>query len=181
MSKITPQIKTSVFLGISLDGYIAGPDNDLSWLSVVETDPPEDTGYNALMASVDVLVMGRNTYDTVLTFGFWPYEGKQVVVLTSRPFTPLYGETAFNGSLDALLPQLAQQGSKHAYLDGGNVVRQALQNQLVDALTLSFVPVTLGKGIHLFEGDMPMHQWQLQSSTAFPSGLLQGCYIKRCV
>lgn len=172
-------IKTSVFLGISLDGYIAGPDNDLSWLSVVETDPPEDTGYNALMASVDVLVMGRNTYDTVLTFGFWPYEGKQVVVLTSRPFTPLYGETGFNGSLDTLLSELAERGCKHAYLDGGNVVRQALQSHLVDELTLSFVPVTLGKGVRLFEGDMSLGNWKLKSHQAFPSGLLQGCYSKR--
>jgi len=172
-------IKTSVFLGISLDGYIAGENNDLSWLSVVETDPPEDTGYVSLMADIDVLVMGRNTYDTVLGFGFWPYEGKRVVVLTSRPFEPQYGETAFNGTMPDLLASLAQQGCKHAYLDGGNVVRQALQHNLVDHLTLSLVPVTLGKGTRLFDGAMPMHQWQLQGSAAFPSGLLQGRYSKR--
>ena len=169
-------IKVSVFLGISLDGYIAGADNDLSWLSVVETDPPEDTGYNALMAGIDVLVMGRNTYETVLTFGFWPYEGKQVVVLTSRPLAPLHGETSFNGSLRELLTELSAHGLKHVYLDGGNVVRQGLQQQLVDELTLSWVPVTIGKGVRLFEGDMSMSQWKLTSHQAFPSGLLQGRY-----
>ena len=169
-------IKVSVFLGISLDGYIAGADNDLSWLSVVETDPPEDTGYNALMADIDVMVMGRNTYETVLTFGFWPYEGKQVVVLTSRPLSPLHGETSFNGSLRDLLAELVGRGLKHVYLDGGNVVRQGLQQQLVDELTLSWVPVTIGKGVRLFDGDMSMSQWKLASHQAFPSGLLQGRY-----
>ena len=169
-------IKVSVFLGISLDGYIAGADNDLSWLSVVETDPPEDTGYNALMAGIDVLVMGRNTYETVLTFGFWPYEGKQVVVLTSRPLAPLHGETSFNGSLRELLTELSAHGLKHVYLDGGNVVRQGLQQQLVDELTLSWVPVTIGKGVRLFEGDMSMSQWKLTGQQAFPSGLLQARY-----
>lgn len=173
------KIKVSVFLGLSLDGFIAGPDNDLSWLSVVETDPPEDTGYNALMASVDVLVMGRNTYDTVLTFGFWPYEGKQVVVLTSRPFTPVQNETSFNGSLSDLLGGLEQRGCKHVYLDGGNVVRQGLQQKLVDELTLSWVPVTLGKGIRLFDGDMSLTNWKLNSHQAFPSGLLQGNYHRK--
>lgn len=173
---MSDKIKVSVFLGISLDGYIAGSDNDLSWLSVVETDPPEDTGYNALMADVDVLVMGRNTYDTVLTFGFWPYEGKQVVVLTSCPLTPLYGETSFNGTLSDLLPELFARDLQHIYLDGGNVVRQGLQQQLVDELTLSWVPATIGKGVRLFEGDMSMNQWKLTSHQAFPSGLLQGRY-----
>ena len=173
---MSDEIKVSVFLGISLDGYIAGPDNDLSWLSIVETDPPEDTGYNALMANVDVLVMGRNTYDTVLTFGFWPYEGKQVVVLTSRPLTPLYGETSFNGTLSDLLPALATRGLKHVYLDGGNVVRQGLQQQLVDELTLSWVPATIGKGVRLFEGDMSMSQWKLTGQQGFPSGLVQARY-----
>lgn len=170
------KIKVSVFLGISLDGYIAGPDNDLSWLSAVETDPPEDTGYNALMADIDVLVMGRNTYDTVLTFDFWPYEGKQVVVLTGRPLTPQHGETVFNGALSDLLTELTNRGHKHVYLDGGHVVRQGLHQQLVDALTLNWVPVTIGKGVRLFDGDISMSRWKLASHRAFPSGLLQGRY-----
>ncbi len=176
---MSDRIKTSVFLGISLDGYIAGADNDLSWLSVVETDPPEDTGYNALMAETDVLVMGRNTYDTVLTFGFWPYEGKHVVVLTSRPLTPLYGEATFSGALTDLFAQLHKDGFKHIYLDGGNVVRQALQQQLADTLTLNWVPVTIGNGVRLFDGAMPADQWQLAGSQAFPSGLLQARYLRR--
>ena len=74
--------RVSVFLGVSLDGYIAGESDDLSWLSIVQTDPPEDTGYEALMREVDVLVLGRNTYEKVLTFGDWPYHGKRVIALT---------------------------------------------------------------------------------------------------
>ncbi|MBX8824786.1 dihydrofolate reductase family protein [Ochrobactrum sp. SFR4] len=100
----------------------------------------------------------------------------QVVVLTSRPLAPLYGETSFNSTLGDLLPELSARGLRHVCLDGGNVVRQDLQQQLADELTLSWIPATTGKGVRLFEGDMSLNQWKLTGHQAFPSGLLQGRY-----
>ncbi len=166
-----------VFLGVSLDGFIAGPGGDLAWLSIVETSPPEDTGHEALMARLDTVVVGRGTYDAMLGFPRWPMQGKRVVVLTRRPIAPANGETAFAGPLGELVDALGRQGSRSIYLDGGNAVRQGLRAGLVDELTLSWVPMTLGEGVPLFGPDVPRAAWKAVRSRAFPSGLVQATYV----
>lgn len=176
---MTTPLRVSVFLGLSLDGYIARDDHGLDWLGLVHTDPPEDTGYAALMASVDTLVVGRSTYDTALAFPEWPFGGKRVVVLTRRPLEPRHGEEAHEGSLADLVGRLANEGHRHVYLDGGNVVRQGLRAGLVTDLTLSWVPFVLGSGIALFERGLPERAWRLAASRAFPSGLVQATYEPR--
>jgi dihydrofolate reductase len=170
-------LKITVFLGLSLDGYIAGPHNELDWLNCCQTDPPEDSGFHDLINSIDCMIMGRNTYDTVLPFNQWPYEGKRVVILTSREATSKYGETFYSGSLPDLIKELKEEGIKHIYLDGGNVVRQGLQANLVDEMTLSWIPIILGKGIPLFDSTLSRSRWKLKSSQSFASGLMQTTYI----
>jgi dihydrofolate reductase len=169
--------RISIFLAVSLDGYIAGENNDLAWLMEYSGDTPESTGYTALMDSVDTMVFGRNTYDVVLPFDPWPYAGKKIFVLTRRPLMPKYGEEAYNGPLDALLPLLVQRGGRHVYLDGGDAARQGLALGVVDELTLSWIPIILGKGVPLFSKGLPLRHWRLQSSRALPSGILQGKYV----
>lgn len=172
-----PRPRVSVFLGMSLDGFIARKNNELDFLSIVETNPPEDTGYNAFFASVDVLIMGRKTYDVVMGFANWPYEDKRLIVLTSQSLQAQHGEEFYNGPLSALLDQLDAEGVQHVYLDGGTTVRQGLIAGVVDDLTLSWVPILIGSGISLFDDtistDIPL---QLVSSRAFPSGLVQTVY-----
>lgn len=172
-------LRVTAFLGLSLDGYIARDDHRLDWLELVQTDPPEDTGYSALMASVDALVIGRSTYEVVTSFPEWPYVGKHVVVLTHRPLEAQHGEEAFQGDLVELLEQLAHTGYRHIYLDGGDVVRQGLQAGAVNDLTLSWVPIVLGSGISLFKRGLPEREWLLKKSRAFPSGLVQATYEVR--
>jgi dihydrofolate reductase len=172
-----PQPRVSVFLALSLDGYIAREDGSLDWLSVVQTDPPEDTGYEAFMASVDVLLVGRHTYETAVTIAPWPYQGKRVVVLTSRPAEARHGETFVQGSLPAVVQQLGADGVHRIYLDGGATIRQGLQAGIVTDITLSWAPLLLGSGIPLFAPGLPETQWRLASSRAFPSGLLQTTYV----
>ncbi len=167
----------SVFLAVSLDGFIAGEGGDLSWLSPYASDPPEATGYAALMRETDAMVMGRNTYDAVLGFGPWPYEGKRVVVLTGRELRPRHGEERADVPLHALLRDLGKAGHRHVYLDGGAVVRDGLRAGLVDSLTLSRVPVVLGKGIALFDQDLPRATWRMHSTRSLPSGLVQTRYL----
>jgi dihydrofolate reductase len=171
------KIRVHVFLGLSLDGYIAGPNNELDWLNTFQTDPPEDAGFHDLLNKIDCLVMGRNTYDTVLPYGIWPYEGKRVVILTSREARSRYGESFYSGSLVDLFTQLEADGIKSVYLDGGKAVRQGLEANLVDELTLSWLPIILGKGIPLFTDSLPQSLWKLSSSRSFPSGLLQVTYV----
>ncbi|WP_027482961.1 dihydrofolate reductase family protein [Deinococcus pimensis] len=174
-----PALRVSVFLGLSLDGHLARADHRLDWLDLVRTDPPEDTGYTELMTSVDVLVMGRRTYDTALTFESWPFTGKRVVVLTHRPLSSRHGEESARGDLEGLLHRLAREGCRHVYLDGGDVVRQGLRADVVTDLTLSWVPTVLGAGVALFTPDLPERAWRLVRSRAFPSGLLQATYEPR--
>ncbi len=165
-----------MFLGVSLDGCIAGRDHDLSWLECVTTDPPEDTGYADLLAKTDVLVIGRSTYDAIASFDPWPFAGKRCLVMTHRAIDDPRVEQASGGLAD-LLSQLADDGVRGVYLDGGSLVRQGLVENLVDELTLSWVPMILGDGVRLFDGLPVLRQrWALTSSRSFPSGLVQATY-----
>jgi len=170
--------RVSLFLGLSLDGFIAGDDHNLDWLhdALEPTDEPEDTGFAAFMASVDVLVIGRNTYDVVLNFTPWPYPAKRVIVLTTRPAESKHGETFYNGPLTSLVEQLGNEGFKRVYLDGGITARQGLEEDLVDDMTLSWVPIVLGSGRPLFDRALPERRWTLKRSRAFGSGLVQAEY-----
>ena len=167
--------RISAFLALSLDGFIAGEGNDLAWLDPYNGDSQEETGYSALMASTDLLLMGRNSYDIVRTFPEWPYGDKPVVVLTHRPAEPRPHVSFRQGALAQVLGELWQEGARHIYLDGGEVVRQGLQAGLVDELTLCWVPVTLGRGVSLFAGTLPGRLTPV-SSVVLPSGLVRVVY-----
>ena len=127
------------------------------------------------MASTDLLLMGRNSYDIVRTFPEWPYGDKPVVVLTHRPAEPRPHVSFWQGALAQVLGELWQEGARHIYLDGGEVVRQGLQAGLVDELTLFWVPVTLGRGVSLFAGTLPGRLTPV-SSVVLPSGLVRVVY-----
>lgn len=101
-------IKVSVFLGLSLDGFIAEPNGELDWLGMVETKP-EETGYLELMSSVYCMVLGRNTCDSMLSFDEWPCASKRVIVLTTRPAIAKHGESFFNGKLSDLITKLEKK------------------------------------------------------------------------
>ena len=168
----TRRMQCSVFIASSLDGFIARPDGRLDWLSLVER-PGEDYGYQRFHGSVDALVVGRKTYDTVLGFPSWPYAGKRCVVLTHRPPASLHGEKFCSGPPAILVEQLRAQGVKRAYVDGGLVIQQFLAAGLITDMTVSVVPVLLGDGVRLFGetgGDLPL---KLVGSRAFDSGLVQ--------
>lgn len=158
----------SVFIAASLDGYIARPDGGLDWLARVHAEG-EDYGYAEFFAGVDALVVGRNTYDTVLGFEPWPWAGKRCVVLTTRPATARHGEEFFAGEPGPLLERLAREGVRRVYVDGGAVIRGFLAAGLVDDLTLSVIPVVLGAGIRLFEGGGPELGLTLAECRAWPA------------
>lgn len=152
--------KASVFIATSLDGYIARPDGNIDWLNEANGLVPEgeDCGYAAFMATIDALVMGRNSFDKVLSFGMWPYGDTPVYVLSSRPLDrPAHvPDTVYqlSGSPADLMQQFAQKGLKHLYIDGGATIQQFLSAGLLDEIILTLIPVVLGSGISLF-GDVP--------------------------
>jgi dihydrofolate reductase len=139
----------AVFIATSLDGFIARPDGSIDWL----TDPaekPADTGYHEFMAVIDTVVLGRKTYETVLGFGFWPYEGKQVEVLSSTLPAEADERIIVHRTLDGLVETLNDRGAKRVYADGGQVVQTFLRAGLLNELTITTVPVLIGSGIPLF-------------------------------
>ena len=151
--------KVSVFIATSLDGFIARKDGNLDWLDEANKAAPsgEDCGYHAFMASVDILVMGRHSFEKVLSFGQWPYEAKPVLVLSSKkiemPERLPATVSSSSETPEALVQRLSTLGVKHIYIDGGVTIQRFLEAKLVDELTLTLVPVLLGEGKPLFGGN----------------------------
>jgi dihydrofolate reductase len=169
-----PRPHCAVFIATSLDGFIARRDGTVDWLDAVRVDG-EDYGFAEFFGSVDTLVVGRATWETVRAFDDWPYAGKRVVVLTHRSAAGRHGERFLAGEPATLLARLAGEGAHRVYVDGGAVVSQFLQAGLVDDLTVSIIPVLLGDGIPLFQGQgrQPERSLRLAGSRAFASGLVQ--------
>lgn len=166
----TPRV--AVFIATSLDGCIARADGSLDWLDLVKLDG-EDYGFAEFLSGVDTLLMGRSTWDVVRAFDPWPYAGKRVVVLTHRPEAVEHGEELASGDVGRVLDDLGASGARWVYVDGGDVIRQALASGRVDELIVSVIPVILGDGIRLFGGELPERTLRLVSSQAWPSGLVQ--------
>lgn len=149
-------LRSSVFIATSLDGYIARPDGSIDWLEAANklVPPGEDCGFHAFMDSVDALVMGRNTFEKVLTFDAWPYGDKRVIVLASRPLAiPDRLPPSVSASSEtpgALAARLAGEGVKRIYVDGGVTIQRFLAAGLIDDMTITVVPILLGAGRPLF-------------------------------
>lgn len=147
----------SVFVATSLDGYIAREDGSLDWLDDANATVPdgEDCGYFSFMSSVDALIMGRNTYEKVLSFGEWPYD-KSVIVLSSGTLQiPDNLKDSVEHSSESphkLYERFSSDGLSRIYIDGGITIRRFLEAGLIDDLTITTIPVVLGKGIPLFGG-----------------------------
>lgn len=148
--------KVSVFIATSLDGYIARPNGDLDWLDTANATVPdgEDFGYGELMQTVDALVMGRKSYEKVLSFSVWPYGDTPVTVMSRNPisFPDNLPRTIQHSSEQPqeLYSRLASEDVSHIYIDGGNTIQRFLATGLVAELTITIIPVILGDGISLF-------------------------------
>lgn len=172
-------MRVSVFIATSVDGFIARKDGSIDWLGNPE-EGGEDYGYKEFFASVDTLVMGRNTYETVLGFGNWPYGDKRVVVSTRRPlaFQPQVPPFVSASPDDpaTLVRRLEAEGASHLYVDGGLTIQRFLAAGLIDDLAITRIPLLLGEGIPLFGptgGDVPLLHVRTQ---AYPNGFVQSIY-----
>lgn len=172
----------SVYIATSLDGFIARENQELDWLDAAGQNVPEgeDFGYAAFMSNVDLLVMGRHTYEKVLTFGDWPYQEKRVVVLSSRPLEipPHLSHlvTHSSESPHELCQRLGQEGMGRIYLDGGVTIQRFLAAGLVDDMVITLIPVLLGSGKPLFgslTADIPL---KLIAAKPFDCGFVQLTY-----
>lgn len=176
-------ITASVYIATSLDGFISRPDGNIDWLHQANsTVPPgEDCGYAKFMETVDVLVMGRNTYEQVITFDPWPYVGREVIVLSTQQITiPAHLETCVFASSETpveLLRRLASRGVKHVYVDGGKTIQGFLAQGLIHKIIITAIPVLLGSGRALFATDGREQKLSLVSSKAYEFGFVQSTYL----
>ena len=168
----------SVFIGTSVDGFIARTNGDLDFLP---PDGGEPRGYTEFIATVDALVIGRKTFETVLAYPTWPYGQKRVVVLSSKPIDL---SSARGGIVEQMagppaeiVAKLAASGVRHVYVDGGITIQKFLRAGAVQRLIITRVPVLIGEGIPLF-GALP-HDVRLthMSTQHYPSGLVKSVYL----
>jgi dihydrofolate reductase len=168
----------SVFIGTSVDGFIARTNGDLDFLPAGGGEPH---GYTEFMASVDALVIGRKTFETVLAYPTWPYGEKRVVVLSSKPIdlSGIHGGLVeqMAGAPADIVARLAAEGVLHVYVDGGITIQRFLRAGLVHRLIITRVPVLIGEGIPLF-GALPRDVRLTHMSTQnYPSGLVKSVYL----
>ena len=161
---------------MSLDGYIAKPNDDLSFLNRVEK-AGEDYGYAEFTATIDTLIIGRKTYDYVLKHvGPSHYDdGQRDVYVITRTERSKVGRTTFyTGDLPELVKQLKSGNGKNIYCDGGaEVINELMKHDLLDEYIISIVPVLLGDGIKLFNDGRPEQILELVTTRTFDTGLVQ--------
>lgn len=173
-------ITAHVFVAVSLDGFIARPDGDIGWL-LQRDDPTENHGYSDFIADKEMIVMGRGSYEKVVTFDRWPYD--LPVLVLSKQLAPTSVPEALKGKVqfsnlaprDAL-EELTHQNIRRVYVDGGQLVQSCLRDGLINDMVITTVPVLIGAGRSLFGGIPQDIDLELISSRSFPSGLVQSTY-----
>ena len=174
--------RVRVFIACSLDGFIAGPGDDLSWLPGPPEGSGEDYGWGQFIGGIGCLLMGRGTYDAVAAMGVdWPHTERDTLVATHRPLDgapPRVEPIA--GSIDELVERAKERAAPgDVYIDGGHLIRQALDRGLVDELIVTVCPTVLGAGSPLFAGAGRRHALHLAAHRELPGGLVQLTYTPR--
>jgi len=174
-------MNVSVFIATSLDGYIARKNGSIDWLLAADpTGGAEDYGYQGFFDSIDCMVMGRKSLETVMEFPEWPYPNKRVIVLShtlkDAPAPALGKIELFAGPIHSLYAELKNQAYQRLYVDGGKTVQSFLREGLVNDLTITRIPILLGEGIPLF-GSLPKDvKLKHLSTQAYASGFVQSRY-----
>ncbi|WP_372933063.1 dihydrofolate reductase family protein [Mariniphaga sediminis] len=168
--------KLALYIAMSLDGYIAKRDDNIDFLSMVET-ANEDYGHADFLQSIDTVIWGRKTFDKVLSFGNGvPYKNKKVYVI-SRSRTGKEEHAEYTDNAVNLVKSLKQQEGQNIYCDGGaEIVYELLSNRLIDRIIVSVIPHLLGDGIRLFKDNNTEQQLVFKRSINYPSGLVQLWY-----
>ena len=172
----------SVFIATSLDGFIARENDSLDWLDDANKTLPigEDCAYEKFMQGVDALVMGRHTYEKVLTFKQWPYKNKRVIVLSStklkipNDLSTYIEHSSLSGK--ELCASLEKEGLKRICVDGGITIQRFLSAKLIKDLTLTIIPVLIGNGKPLFSSLIKDIKLKLQNTKAYDFGFVQMKY-----
>lgn len=170
--------KTLLFIAMSLDGYIAKPNDDMSFLDIVAKEG-EDYGYFDFVNTIDTVIMGRKTYDWVMTqVPEFPHADKKSYIITRTPRASIGKLEFYTGNLAKLISDLKQGQGKNIFIDGGaEIVHSLLKEKLIDELIISIIPILLGEGVALFKEGRPQQNLQLLSAKSYEKGLVQLHYV----
>lgn len=172
-----------VYIGTSLDGFIADKNGALDFLDTIKIPEGVDMGYHAFMDSIDALLMGKNTFETVAGFDVeWPYQKPVYVLSNSLEAIPeKFQNKAFlvKGALKEVINELNQKGHESIYIDGGKLIQSCLEEDLIDEMIITTIPVLIGGGIKLF-GELSEHlEFELVSSQVFADHIVQNHYKRK--
>ncbi|SIT85816.1 dihydrofolate reductase family protein [Pontibacter indicus] len=174
--------KISLFIAASLDGYIAKPNDDLSFLKIVEKEG-EDYGYAKFTDTIDTVIIGRKTYDYVLKeIGPYHYDNgsRDVYVITRNERVSVGRTTFYTGDLTKLVERLKSEQGKNIYCDGGaEVINELLKHDLIDEFIISIIPILLGNGTRLFKDGRPEQTLEFITAKTFETGLTQLHYKRK--
>jgi len=169
-----PERKVILYIASSLDGYIAKPNDDLSFLSRIQKDG-QDYGYAEFIENVDTVILGRKTYDWIMKqVKEFPHAQLDSYIITRTPKQDIGKIKFYTGNLKELVLRLKQEKGKNIFIDGGaEIVNELLKEKLINKFYLSIVPILLGDGIRLFKNGLPEQNLRLISSKQFETGLIQ--------
>lgn len=180
---MTKHPTNKVFIAASLDGFIADEQGKVDFLNAFSDPQQGDMGYTTFIENIDAILMGRKTYETVLSFGIdWPY-AKPVFIWTTQNIS--ISESLkekvipLRGSLEEILHQIHKQGYHDLYIDGGQTIQSFLNAGLIHEMTLSTIPVLLGSGIPLFKNVKNHQQFKCTNTVCFPNGIVQNQFVKQ--
>ena len=171
-------MKAIVYIGTSLDGFIARKDGDINWLTNFANDEAIHA-YDKFMSRIDAIVIGRGTFEKVRTFPSWPYEKKVFLLSTSiKQVADTLKEdvTVLSMRPPDLLNYLSGKGFSCVYVDGGKVIQDFLRYDLIDELIISKAPVLIGNGIPLFDDVNADIQFKHIRTEVHSNGLVRSYY-----
>jgi dihydrofolate reductase len=175
------EIKCSIFIATSVDGFIARKNGAIDWLiDNSEANDKEDYGYKDFLNSVDAIVMGRKTYEVVRSFQEWPYTDKNLIVLSRRnpgiPETLTPSVKLMSGTPNEIVKKLSEFGVRHLYIDGGKTIQGFLQAGFINEMTITKIPILLGEGIPLFASFYNDIKLRHIRTKVFENGFVQNMY-----
>ena len=176
-------MKNIVYIATSIDGFIADAKGSIEWLNTVPNPKGNDMGWSDFLKQIDAVIMGRKTFDTVIGFGVeWPYPVPVFVLSKTMHKVPkdlINKVEILQGSPKEVTQQVRNQGHNNIYIDGGETIKQFLQEDMIDELIITKIPVLLGEGISLFTSLKEQQFYSLKETKVFLNQLVQMHYIRK--
>jgi dihydrofolate reductase len=170
-----------VYIATSLDGFIADSEGGVEWLNEIPNPEAGDFGWGEFMSGIDALLMGRNTFESILSFDSWPYQVPVFVLSNSLSQVPdnLMGKAEIvSGNVKAVIVQLNQRGFNNLYIDGGKLIQSFLAEDLIDEMIITTIPILLGRGIPLFGEQENSLKFEHTKTEIFYDSLVKSHYVR---